>query len=391
MNETVLKSGLLLLSAISLGIFLSYVSGDPRSATSKTYIYAFICIFPFLCLFLYLHRTSMPDVTGWMTPGRLIGSAVFMGICILLYYVFLSMGKESQDVIQYVFSYILMAAGALVGLAILSQLVLQRMIRRGGFPAFVARLIFFVPCWITKGIELFLQEYKTTPRVIQILFLLELGILILYAYLTSNLPIPSLASGGGGVGNGIVLLDHAVFLDNPTKYQIADADKLGYSDLVREHTNLMQTAHPNGGPANWTISFWIQLNHQQTKSQGQKALILSYDSILPRFVQFDFASQNLEFTLFTKQQDPYAVSLPIQKWNYVVISYQGLHADLFLNGVLKHTVQVQTPNEFRTTDTISVWGGNPLYGSISKIVYYPNTTFSTATVANLYNTTKKTP
>ena len=77
--------------------------------------------------------------------------------------------------------------------------------------------------------------------------------------------------------------------------------------------------------------------------------------------------------------------MPLQKWNNIVINYNGGTLDVFLNGELvKSSIEVVP---YMTLDTLTIGEKDGINGGICNVVYF-NKPLTKANIYYLYNTVK---
>ena len=182
-----------------------------------------------------------------------------------------------------------------VGLAILSKIVLNQMLKQGGYTAFITRLIFFLPCCFTQFIEYVIQDYQSSSKVIQILFLLEIVFIVGYVLLIQNVSLTK--------SSEIVLQKDPYLLDQGMKV-IGNIDNLDYRKIQDEQLNISQNWYESNniktGPQNYSIGCWLYLNSPGTKRETKTdefATIFAYTSMYHEFkpsIIYNFNNQSIQ-------------------------------------------------------------------------------------------------
>ena len=140
---------------------------------------------------------------------------------------------------------------------------------------------------------------------------------------------------------------------------------------------------------------WFYLNSHDSVSISSKneQNLFSYGGGKPRITYFndlnDPTNTNIYNFYFTNNEtvsSKYKVSLPSQKWNYVVFNYTGNVVDLFINGSLNHTFNFDNRNipTYLANDIMEIGSDGGFNGAICNIKYY-TTSLSRSQIANSYN------
>ena len=143
---------------------------------------------------------------------------------------------------------------------------------------------------------------------------------------------------------------------------------------------------------NYAFSMWTYLNSQTKNFVGNtnESQIFNYGDGKPKLTFFnDSTGKNVYRIYFTNtslKQPYYEFTMPLQKWNNLVINFTSTQADLFVNGKLEKTYLFnENPPNYTPTDFVVIGEDNGgLDGAICNIVYYP-TNISIIEIANNYN------
>jgi hypothetical protein len=253
-----------------------------------------------------------------------------------------------------------------------------------GWSKFIMELIFYIPCLILDFFEYLKGQYKITPNIVYILFVIEILLILLYIYIPKLLKLKLKSKGK-------TLLDKPVFLN---KEKI-----IGSSSIASLYSpnNLM---NKNTYKTNYTISLWAHLNTQSTSNAAyaKETTIFEYGSIdptgkinvKPRIAYKADDSGDKFIFYFTKFDEndsdtKFELSLPTQKWNHIVLNYYDTRADLYVNGKLERTY---TFNEnmptYSSSDVFKVGSEQGLDGAICSVDYfaYP---LKEVDIVNMYN------
>jgi len=140
----------------------------------------------------------------------------------------------------------------------------------------------------------------------------------------------------------------------------------------------------------YSLSSWIYINQAATNTKYRNNL---YSSLInygdkPN-ISYKPDSKTLRITVQTGTE-PHKViyktkTLPLQKWNNIVINFDGGTLDVFINNKLVATEKNIIP--YISTDTISIGEEGGVSGGICNVVYYPDTLGKTK-MDMFYNTLK---
>ena len=190
--------------ALFASIVLYYVSMKKNILGSKQYMYAFIIMVPILVL-----------VSSIIFLGKSEGVSSMFGFMFLILvliggmiYVYQKMNEitNTDSYLINLFFQILSFCIILVGLGIFYKIFMNNLKKIGGTTGFIINLIFFLPCLFNDFIEAIRNEFKMTPSVVFILFVIELILFLTYFY------IPYLVRKYVN-GGGIPLLKTSRFLE----------------------------------------------------------------------------------------------------------------------------------------------------------------------------------
>ena len=361
--------------ALFASIVLYYVSMKKNILGSKQYMYAFIIMVPILVL-----------VSSIIFLGKSEGVSSMFGFMFLILvliggmiYVYQKMNEitNTDSYLINLFFQILSFCIILVGLGIFYKIFMNNLKKIGGTTGFIINLIFFLPCLFNDFIEAIRNEFKMTPSVVFILFVIELILFLTYFY------IPYLVRKYVN-GGGIPLLKTSRFLEK--QIILANPDHLSPFEKT-EGDNIIKT--PRG---NYSLSMWIYLNQQHHSPNLSKNInIFSYGSeqknknkknFKPKidYVTSDRSDSykdtySIHVTSDTTETIPYIVELPSQKWNNFVFNYNNNLVDIFINGHLVRTIEFNEMNpvpKYTPTDLVTIGEDNGVNGAICNIQYYTN-------------------
>jgi hypothetical protein len=223
-------------------------------------------------------------------------------------------------------------------------------------------LIFYIPCIFIDVIEWVKAEYKITTKTIWIILLLEMVFVSLYFILP---PIFNKLS----THDGIHLLDECVYLNNKRSlgsfeqlHKVKDKSVATPGDI--ENSKFKYT---------YAISAWYYINPQPPNTSpaytkyatildyGKKPLV-QYNALKNKLrVQCEISNGNMK-TLYETSD------IKHQKWNNIVVNYDGGIMDVFINGALVSSTPEIAP--YMTYENVIVGQTNGIQGGICNVMYY---------------------
>jgi hypothetical protein len=234
---------------------------------------------------------------------------------------------------------------------------------------------------ITDFIQFVGEEYKTTPNVVFILFVLEIIFVLLYFYLPVLLTAKSKQKRIG-------ILDNSAFLD---KQVILRNSESFFIQPPPSSTFYFNNSLPNGIPSvinrNYSIAMWVYISSPEKRKETE---IFNYANH-PRLTYLNNTDntklEQNKYIMYFSNKVSYSFTAEQQKWNFIVVNYKesGI-CDLFLNGdLIKSADTSNSMPAYHLTDNISIGEEHGVYGSISNISYYkePLTLSKIATIYNL--------
>ena len=393
-NESIedLKNAGIGFTAIVLTCAIFYVAAnDPKAMTDQFYLYCVFGILPAMIgVFLASKIFSGPTDINKL---YFYGGILFVFI-VSMYMFYRNMNPGSVQTVSYALSalsFLIM----ILGLAIVYRIFVRTIINTRGWLGFFLKFLFLIPCLVIDLFETVFAELKVAPKMVIVLFILEILIILTYIY------IPRISNPST---NSVVLLDKPLFLTNlqsigKANQLFMDVDEVDNpskaKDIIRQ---------------NYSISMWVYINQHSNSfaAYSKETNIFRYgypNSAIgrPRVAYFnDMKNTNKTDKLIvyvsdtgSTKEDTSGIHLDIlpQSWNQVVISYNKSVVDIFINGNLVKTESMayDARPKYNIADIIEVGEGNNtfirggLHGSICNVVYYksPLTPFQVASEYNL--------
>jgi hypothetical protein len=247
--------------------------------------------------------------------------------------------------------------------------------------SFMKQFVFFLPCLLIKAIDHLRYQYNITAKPIWILLLLEIILIALWYVLPKlfNYVINKY---------GIKLLDEPIYLNK--EHTLGNFENL--------HSTIINSNNEKNNKFNYhySISAWFYINPQPTNTSSaynRYTSILNYGN-KPN-IQYNGQKNSLKITtsLGTNKVGGVAPEIEIfettdilyQKWNHVVVNYDGGIMDVFLNGELVGSKSGIAP--YMTYENVTSGENNGIHGGICNVIYY-NEILSNRTIKLMYKMLK---
>ena len=345
--------------AIYLLIIFFYMTNKPDVLYSKQYFYLSIIFIPLVAVGLWTYKNFFETTNASISRYEIMfatGALILVAVGIYLYI--------SKDVsileIKSAFTMFrfLEALIVLVILAIVFRTAIEKIntSESAGWSGFFVQLIFFIPCLIGDFIEYLLGEFKSTPNVVFVLFIIEILLILAYIYLP-RLMTASITK------NGTMLVKEPVPINMKKPLKT-------YVDLVGGSTksnDLLKT--PLIINNKFSISCWVYIVSQPPNKYpyNDEATIFEFTTLHPRLV---FNGKTNTFKAYFNRAQNHEFEMPLQKWNYVVFNYDKSSIDLFVNGKLEHTVKRNVNDDsFKINDLVYIGQERGLSGGICNLMY----------------------
>lgn len=227
---------------------------------------------------------------------------------------------------------------------------------------FFTNLVLFLPCLLIKIIDYGRYQFNLTTKPIWILFFLEIILISLWVLL----PL---------LFNRVVHRDGTTLLTDPKyineEYTLGNFENLAHNENL---TNINPQNNPkNKFKHNYSLSSWFYLNPQPPNTSPAYT---KYTSILnygnkPN-VQYNGQLNSLRVMTTIHEDEQVEIfqttKVIYQKWNHLVVNYDGGTMDVFLNGELVGSRPNIAP--YMTFENVVSGAVNGLQGGICNVVYY---------------------
>lgn len=239
---------------------------------------------------------------------------------------------------------LIMISIILVGFAIFYKVLRERINRLTGVIGFIANFILFIPCLITDFIEYIKDQFKITPSVVYILFVIEISLILVFVSLPRLLKQDLVKYGN--------VFDGPYDLHNETK--IANSEDLPKSNEIIQ--NVTESIKNN----NYSLMMWIYLNPVNSSNVTKKLFTYGYYYKNDDHEEVEDWKPKIEYVPSKRydindddnrdnegklkitfgKHDTYIkyIDIPKQKWNFIVFNYDDSSVDLYLNAKLIRTV-----------------------------------------------------
>ena len=310
----------MLAALIPLGFMFIVALSNARSP--NLIFFGVVCT---VCVLLFFTMSYFPDVNTFFKqlylsmfdfdaiPGMSDGSSFLITICLKLLLVFI----------------------VIVGLSLFYNLFVNQAYRQEGTLGFVIYLVFFIPCLFDDFIRWAFKEFNTTPNIVLVLFILEIIFLLLYFFIPSRIANYSLSKGETIIkeplflGSEHIVEGSSVLNKNTQDFKAIKETRV--SMFSREMTN-----------RNYALSLWLSYNPVNGNPNTMDPVIVfrygnktsTNANDIPRITY----ENDDQFSILL-HKETVTIRLPAQKWNNLVFNFHNSKVDVFVNGILEHTVE----------------------------------------------------
>jgi hypothetical protein len=240
---------------------------------------------------------------------------------------------------------------------------------KSGFFDLIINLIFYIPCLFSVNFDglmkMLISEYNSTTMGNVIILLITIGLFLIYIFLPKIQHLFNLQGGKELVSNPI------------------------YTNSFHSLANYEQLNGNDNFDYQYSISFWVFIDSNAPNtnpSYNQYTSLLNYGG-KPN-VLYKADTNTLMITMDQKDLDKKSKNkllefddhgnriiytnknILLQKWNNIVINFNGGTLDIFLNGELvKSSIEVIP---YMQLDTLTVGSDGGVNGGICNVVYFKN-------------------
>jgi hypothetical protein len=350
-----------------ISTILYIIANDENALDKKYYQYSILLIFPIIT-FSFFATNMFVDITTPIKQYILVCVSFFAMVAVYAYYV-----QTNRTITKTVnrFMFIVFFLIVVVFLAMVYIVFIQYIKNSTGWFSIIMEFIFIIPCYFIDIIKYLQTEMKSTHPLILILFFIEIVAILLYFYIPKmyNYIINRDKS---------VILKSPVFLASPTVVL-----EHGENDAMdKEYNRILKYEDGKYHDVNYTISFWLYLNVDNGGTQEKNIMMYGNDKKnegKPRVVYKNTKENVDEMVVYlanSGSSPKFDFSLPSQKWNHVVITYNQKVCELWVNGNLEQIVRLgevvagaQTALQYSNDDKIIVGDVNGKHGYIKRLKY----------------------
>ena len=371
----IVGSNLILFGIFIYLIIISFFLKSKPSVDSQLF-YVLLLIVPFLVSIFYLFGgkiiqsiipiiqsiiqsfTSILDNFKNITSSKTVLLGL-LGIGVMYGLFQISSTNIGFQTLQYA-SIIVSILIVFVALSMLYKINQTAIYNMTGIQGFIVNFILFIPCLITDFIEYLYGEFATTPKIVYILFVIELILILLYLYLPKIMKQMNERFG-------------KVIVDKPERINL-QKDATNYIDM--QSAEIPTDSQPLTGSKltvnvrkKFAMSMWVYIVPMPTNHipYNKEATILDF-AYHPRIV-YDGSQRNFRIYYSGSKSDQF--DAPHEKWNHIFVNYDKDTVDMYLNGELKTTIpREEQTGGFFVGDILTIGQDNGLQGGIAKVVYY---------------------
>lgn len=329
------------------------------------WFYVLIIVVPLLFSIGYTYSKELMDMlTTFFSWGATLASPKNVLIALVAFGVLWGISKvpitaEGTYIAEYSFMILAILIG-LVGLSILYKMNQTYIYNLTGIQGFIVNFILFIPCLISDFVEYLYGEFATTPKIVYILFIIELLLILLYLYLPKIIKRMNERFG-------------KVIVDKPERINMRK-DATNYIDMQSEKVStdsqqLTGSKLEVNVRKKFAMSMWVYIVPMPTNHipYNKEATIFDFANH-PKIV-YDGSQRNFRIYYSAIKSDQF--NAPHEKWNHIFVNYDKDTVDMFLNGELKTTIpREEHTGEFGVGDILTIGQDNGLQGGIAKVVYY---------------------
>lgn len=306
----------------------------------------------------------------WRIIGTLVLCLVFIMLTVGIFWLFRT---KMLFITLFKYSIISLFLIGIVGIIVLlTTNWLPKLLGNSKILNLIKNLILFLPCLLISFIDYIRYEYSITTKPVWIILFMELVLVLLWLILPL---ITSFAVKKYGKN----LLNEPLYLNK--QYNLGSFENFN-PDAQAEDTKKKFNY-------NYAVSAWFTINPQPPNTRAaytKYTTILNYGNKPCVEYNSEKGSLRIMAESGTSLAEIYETkNIIMQKWNNIVINYDGGTMDVFLNGVLVGSKTNIVP--YMTFETILIGEDRGLEGGICNVVYYDHI-LSNRTIKMVYNTLK---
>ena len=232
----------------------------------------------------------------------------------------------------------------------------------------LGKVITYIPCLLLDLVDYLKYQYQITTKPIMIVFIVELllvGLYLIYPWIVKQF----LSHNSNQLINEPTVLNNETNLGSFSDVNYVD-DKFQYK---------------------YAVSGWIYIDSfpPETNSSYDEYTSLLNIGDKPNFL-FNVTKNKLKIMLKTQDKNESILyetnEFRMQKWNHVIVNYDGATMDIFINNELVSSTPGTIPYNSNTMMTCGT--SNGIYGGICNVNYFKEA-ISRAKITWLYSSVKK--
>lgn len=366
-------------------IIVIFTIAGTSTFLSKPFTIVMLILIPVILIgYLYLKSENVSVDIKFI---YILISLFVIGVVVFLLYFYISSPKNNiiSKILSYCSIFIAFAI-MLVGLIIFYNVFTNSIKKQTGWTGFFTNLMFYLPCLITDYFKYLFVEFKNTPSIIFLFFILEIVLILLYIYIPVIINLLF-------IPRGITLLQNPSFLTPST--DIAASNIL----LLDQPLNKTDENKIPKYNSNFSLSMWIFVNNTILGTNEQESIIFKYGNsndfygkpCITYLGNDDWRFMFTNNTGHSKNTDlkyvslpEYIVKMPSQKWHHIVFSYYDNMVDLFINGSLARNMDISYRLPIKHLNDKITIGSKDIPGAICNITYYKHALTPTQ-ISRIYN------
>ena len=350
---------------IFLMLLLLFNRIDPFGVTERfpaaINIFLLTVVFMMVVMYYYVKEKrnleNPKSAPGFKTvfekAGSLVGITIGSVLAIILLFWLLRNFPTLADVTKWGIDALIIAGALGIAYMLIKPLADGKV--RNTYLSFLKNLILYIPCLMIQFADFLKHQWDITTSTVWIVLGLEIVLItlrFLLPYLFHKLV----------THDGTHLLDQPVYLD-------------------KKHTlGTFENMHASSDPSqqspfkyHYALSAWFSINPQP---YGTRVAYTRFTDIInyankPR-VQFNSMKNTLRVQAENQGGDFIDIyvkeGIPFQRWNNIVINYDGGNMDVFLNGDLVASKPNILP--YMSYENVDVGADKGIEGGICNVVYY---------------------
>jgi hypothetical protein len=350
-----------------------YDPNKPNDYEALTQFIVLIVGFLYVILFMFLKEKLIKNVNilslDIETPtensflGRTIATLLFFIIFVLLtisiVWIFSNLSFITSIISNGLILLLIISIIAVIYIVLKKSV--DKLFPQNGFLSFIKNFILFIPCLLIRLAEYIKYEYKITGKPVWILLIIEIILILLWVI------IPILFKYYFDK-DGSKLLDGPVYLNK--RHDIGKFENL--------HQKNLEDKKDSKFLYHYSLSAWFNINPQPPNTS---TAYTKYTSILnygnkPN-VQYNGEKNSLRVITALDDKNGEKLNEVVifetknilyQKWNNIVINYDGGDMDVFLNGELVGSKPGIAP--YMRYENVSVGEMNGIQGGMCNVKYY---------------------